>query len=227
MTDRSGLVLAKMAALLAAVLCLSVYPLLLTAVDFDAALLEQPAAMIELDRAAILWLERAMLADMLGFYLLQIPIAIFLHLRLRANPVMNYATVFGVGYCLIGAIGAAALSVAWPTLSVLYQSAPDEAARIALRDSFTMISAVVNLGLWGRAEFLLGALWWICIGFAADGTMRAFRMVSWVLGVATALAWLGNLLSTPLLAEPALMAYMGLVPVWLITMVVSVRSPNA
>ena len=45
MTDRSGLVLAKMAALLAAVLCLSVYPLLLTAVDFDAALLEQPAAM--------------------------------------------------------------------------------------------------------------------------------------------------------------------------------------
>ena len=57
--------------------------------------------------------------------------------------------------------------------------------------------------------------------------MRAFRMVSWVLGVATALAWLGNLLSTPLLAEPALMAYMVLVPVWLITMVVSVRSPNA
>ena len=48
MTDRSGLVLAKMAALLAAVLCLSVYPLLLTAVDFDAALLEQPAAMIDM-----------------------------------------------------------------------------------------------------------------------------------------------------------------------------------
>ncbi len=217
----------RAAALLAAALCLAVYPLLLTGVDFDAALLEHPAAMIELDGAAILWLERAMLADMLGFYLLQIPIAIFLHLRLRANPVMNYATVFGVGYCLIGAIGAAALSVAWPTLSALYQSAPDEAARIALRDSFTTISAVVNVGLWGRAEFLLGALWWILIGFAADGTMRAFRAVSWVLGGATAMAWLGNLVSAPLLAEPALMAYMVLVPVWLITMVVGVRPPNA
>jgi len=67
-----------------------------------------------LDAPALLrW---SMISDMLGFYLMLIPLAVVLWdwLRARNQPLVTLFTLFGVAYLLCGAIGAAILGVVLP-----------------------------------------------------------------------------------------------------------------
>ena len=206
-------------ATVAALGCVGVIYFGLRAVNFDLEAMGDPSGAITGGEAAASFGQLAMLSDVLGFYLLQIPIALFLWRRLRSESgaIIDYATVAGVLYCLTGVIGAAILSVAFPFLIASYENAPDPLTQQSAVQLFALFSEVVNLGLWGRVEFLLAAVWWIGVGVAARPQREKFGWLSILLGAVALLAWAGSMASFRELAAMSVNIYLILTPVWLLS----------
>jgi len=155
-----------------------------------------------------------MILDMLVYYLPLLPLALFLWRWLRArspNWVLFY-TSCGLGYILIGAIGAVILAAVHPPLINAYaQASADQ--RYVLETIFSTIWNMVFGGIWNILEAFLVGVWFLGIGLLLRGEQRLFSIFSIILGISALLGWLGIILDIEALA--LLGAIYGLlVPVW-------------
>lgn len=136
---------------------------------FDLGAFGHPEALLGRNgETAAVW-RIASMADMVS-YLLFAPAIIYLHGRFSAvasQPaghawVAWLVTGSGLGFVLVGAIGAALMASVGPPLLELGQTDP-AAARVAF---LTLLSGV-GVGLWGTLELLLlgvwlaGFMWWV------------------------------------------------------------------
>ena len=155
-----------------------------------------------------------MILDMLVYYLPLLPLALFLWRWLRArgpNWVLFY-TSCGLGYILIGAIGAVILAAVHPPLINAYAQATVE-QRYVLETVFRTIWNMVYRGIWSILDELLVGVWFLGIGLLLRGEQRLFSIFSIILGISALLGWLGIILDIEALA--LLGAIYGLlVPVW-------------
>jgi hypothetical protein len=69
-------------------------------------------------------------------------------------------------------------------------------------------------GLWNRLEVLLAGIWWLGIGLATRKERPAFGNTSMILGAASLLDRIGNILGIGPVAETGLSIYLYLAPVW-------------
>jgi hypothetical protein len=126
----------------------------------------------------------SMIADMLGFYLMLVPLALVLWDRLREKnrQLSTVSTLFGLGYLFFGAAGAAVLSVVLPDqLNAYAQTAVAE--RQVHQLMFLTFSSAIYDGVWGTLNPLLGGVWWVGIGAILRQERRALGWITIVLGI--------------------------------------------
>ena len=156
-----------------------------------------------------------MILDMFSYYLPLLPVALFLWRWLRSrNPdgVLFY-TSCGLGYILIGAIGAAILAAVHPPLINAYVQASVE-QRPVLETVFSAVWNMVYGGMWNILEVLLAGIWFLGIGLLLRSERRLFSIFSIILGISALLDSLGFILGIEALALLGVAIYVLLAPIW-------------
>ncbi len=143
------------------------------------------ATMVDISANRAVIFRLSMVTDMLGSYLLYIPLVVFLRGALRppATPAWQWdaAAAAGIGYGLVGAAGAAAFGVAGRELMSAYLHAASAAEQLAIAASFRTLSVAV-VGLWQLLGTALLGLWWIAVARALPSEWPWFRGTTHVLG---------------------------------------------
>ena len=155
-----------------------------------------------------------LILDMLSYYLPLLPVALFLWrwLRSRDPDWALFYTSCGLGYILVGAIGAAILAAVHPPLINAYAQASVE-QRPVLEAVFSAIGNMVYGGMWGILEVVLAGIWFLGIGLLLRGERRLFSIFSIILGISALLGSLGVILGIEAIA--LLGAIYGLLaPIW-------------
>jgi hypothetical protein len=202
-------------AIAAAPLAIATSVLLFAAVEFDIEAVSDPPGIIRFGARAAPLLFWSMICDVLGFYLLLAPLALFLRssLRARSPGLVDLMTASGLAYMLIGAMGASMLAFAGPPLIVTYAEATGMERDIADAIFRTLTTAVAD-GLWNTLEFGCASVWWVGTGFLLREQGRGVGWVGIVLGVSTFSCAVATIAGSPLAATAAQGVYLGLVPVW-------------
>jgi hypothetical protein len=156
------------------------------------------------------WARWSMLFDMLGYYLLLLPVIFYLHNILeRKTPWANFITSLGFGYVLIGSIGAAILAAVWPSLISEFDVTSTS------KSDFALITSVVVKGLWNQLEVFFSGVWWIMTGVIAINH-RALKITTITLGISCVIDSIGELMQWKFVAETGLTIYLVLAIVWAI-----------
>jgi hypothetical protein len=156
-----------------------------------------------------------MIFDMFGFYLLLLPIAIFLWRWLGARDPdwVRFYTACGLGYILIGAIGASIFAAVHQPLAAAYVHASAEERAVLEIVRSTIVNLVYG-GMWNILEVILAGIWFLGIGLLLRAERRIFSIVSVILGIAALLDSFGNIASVEVLASLGLYIYLLLAPIW-------------
>jgi hypothetical protein len=158
--------------------------------DFDIGVLAaNPAAVPARGPEVATLLRWGAVVDMLG-YLALAPIVVYLRGRLTSSSseqgrplwVIDLLTFGGLGWVLIGSIGAALWASAGPPL-LAASAASSEAASVAGAIGFMTLATAVNVGLWGTLEWLLLPVWLIGVGWLVRTEGRAFGWLAVLAGV--------------------------------------------
>jgi hypothetical protein len=215
MDNRSFRLVAAIAAILSLPLAYGSFVTGLLAVDFNMAALSEPLLLIRTGpRGAELW-RWSMLLDMLGYYLLIVPIVLLLWRWLKApgGDWIRFFTVCLLSYCLIGAMGAAILAATLPPLIVAWQSAA-EAQQVVIETVFSSYMNAVYRGLWNILEEFIAGFGWLGLGLALKGERGTLGLATIILGSACILDSIGSMLNVEALAMPGLYVYLLLAPIW-------------
>lgn len=174
------------------------------------------AAQLQVGVAGAPNLKWMMLSDMFGFYLFSIPAAIYLWVHFKQeNPfLVSVATVAGVFFALVGAIGASILSVAWPVLTIATANASDPAAAQIYTELFRIISLIVTDGMWGRLEFFLSGVWYVGLAFAIWPYRKGFAILTFLNGCFGLLSSSAKILDASEIAGLGLQGVLYATPLW-------------
>ena len=203
-------------AVLSALLAFASAGLLGAAINFSPQAFLNPAASLGLltpgSEHLIRW---GMLCDILGYYLLLAPLALYLHRWLgpKSPHLFPLYTLAGLAYLLIGAIGAATLAAVLPPL---VQSAGQASGvqRETLTIALQIVANGVVVGLWNTLEVILAGVWWLGVGRHLRPERPALGSATIVLGSAALLDAAGVWLGIPLLAALGLNVMLLLAPIW-------------
>lgn len=160
----------------------------------------------------------ATVTEMFGSYLFFLPLVVYLwrELRPKSGTLVDVASAAGLGYAIVGAIGAAVFVAAGEPLIRVYEhaSVPDRAG-IAL--TYRALSDAV-IGIWQYGAAVLGGVSWIGIGLSARRRWPWFAWFSLALGAFGLLAVLGRafgvVYESSLPATPAFLP-LAVWPAWL------------
>ena len=206
---------AALAAMASAPLAYASITLSLASVGFDFDAFSKPLLLLQAGAAgASLW-RWSMLLDIVGYYLLIVPLSLFLcgWLRSKSPGHAELYTLGLLGYSLVGAIGAAMMATIVPPLMLDYASA-DATRRQVLEITFTTASNMVYVGLWNLLEQLLGGIGWIGLGVLLRTERSALGTLSIVVGCCALLDFAGTVLQNETLGMVGLNAYLVLAPAW-------------
>lgn len=156
----------------------------------------------------------SMVADMLGYYLLLVPLAIFLwHWLHHRSPLLAaVSTIAGLGYCLMGAAGAAVLGAVLPALGDQY-SAASAAQREVLLATGSAVANAVYQGIWNTLDAITAGVWWLGIGYLLR-TQRTKIGILWMLtGAAGLIDAVGFMTGVSIIGLIGLSSFIVLVPV--------------
>jgi hypothetical protein len=187
----------------------------LRAVEWDFSTLVDPMASLYVGPDGAPLIRLSMVADMLGYYLPLIPVAIYLWqwLRKRQPGMATLYTVCALFYIVIGAIGASILAAAHPPLITEYATSTG-VRRETVELLFRMTMDLVYGGMWNMLEMLLAGIWWTGIGLAIRAENRALGMMTIVIGVASLIDSIGTMVGSSAIAMIGLPVYILLAPLW-------------
>ena len=185
------------------------------ALDFNMEASTNPALLLSVGADGASLSRWGMILDMLGYYLPLLPVALFLWRWLgpRDPDWVLFYTSCGLGYILIGAIGAVILAAIQPPLISAYAQASVE-QRPALETVFSAVWNMVYGGMWNILGELLAGIWFVGVGLLLRGERRIFSIVTMILGISALLDSLGMILNFEGLALLGLSVYVVLAPIW-------------
>ena len=184
-------------------------------INFSPDVATNPALMLSVGTDGANLLRWGMILDMLGYYLPLLPLALFLQRWLgpRNPDWVRFYTICGLGYILIGAIGASTLAAVQPPLINAYGQASVE-QRYVLETVFITMWNMVFGGIWNILEALLVGVWFLGIGLLVRDERRLFSIFSIILGASALLDSLGMILGIEALFLLGVSIYVFLAPVW-------------
>ena len=185
------------------------------ALDFNMEASTNPALLLSVGADGASLSRWGMILDMLGYYLPLLPVALFLWRWLgpRDPDWVRFYTFCGLGYILIGAIGAVILAAVHPPLISAYSQSSVE-QRPALETVFSAVWNMVYGGMWNILGELLAGIWFVGVGLLLRGERRIFSIVTMILGISALLDSLGMILNFEGLALLGLSIYVVLAPIW-------------
>jgi hypothetical protein len=200
--------------LLSGLLALACMVVGLHAAQYDVDAFADPLRLLDMTGVDRRSLRAFMMLDMLGFYLLLAPIVLASHRFLKERtPWAQTLTACGLAYVLIGAMGAAILAAAWPTILASHSvAAPAEA--LLLRSNFALVTQLVYDGLWNTLEVLLVGIWWCGLGLALWQKNRGFALLTLVTGLFPLLDGMAGMFALAPLHEAMLTGYLVMSIVW-------------
>lgn len=184
-------------------------------VHFNSEFPIDPLMFLSVGASGATLLRWGLILDALGYYLPLLPIALFLHYWLKSkNPMwVHFYTTCGLGYILIGAVGAIALGVVQPPLINAYVQASTE-QRAMLEAIFGAIWSIVYGGMWNILGELLAGIWFLGIGLLLRSERPMLGIVSIIIACSALVDSLGNILGIERLALIGLSLYILLAPIW-------------
>jgi hypothetical protein len=193
--------------------------------DFDA--FAEPSRLLDMTGVDLRSLRAFMLLDMFGFYLLLGPIVLASHRFLaERTPWAQTLTACGLAYVLIGAMGAAILAAAWPSILAAHAVAPAQEA-LLLRSNFALLTQLVYDGLWNTLEVLLAGVWWCGLGLALWPNSRAFAALTVFTGLFPLLDGVAGLFAIAPLHDAMLTGYLVTSIIWPVVLGVALLLPRA
>ena len=185
------------------------------ALDFNMEASTNPALLLSVGADGASLSRWGMILDMFSYYLPLLPVALFLWRWLgpRDPDWVLFYTSCGLGYILIGAIGAVILAAVHPPLISAYAQASVE-QRPALETVFSAVWNMVYGGMWNILGELLAGIWFVGVGLLLRGERRIFSIVTMILGISALLDSLGMILNFEGLALLGLSIYVVLAPIW-------------
>jgi len=185
------------------------------ALDFNMEASTNPALLLSVGADGASLSRWGMILDMLGYYLPLLPVALFLWRWLgpRDPDWVLFYTSCGLGYILVGAIGAVILAAVHPPLISAYSQSSVE-QRPALETVFSAVWNMVYGGMWNILGELLAGIWFVGVGLLLRGERRLFSIFSIILGISALLDSLGFILGIEALALLGVAIYVLLAPFW-------------
>jgi hypothetical protein len=161
----------------------------------------------------------SMILDMLGYYLSLLPVIYLLHDWIKSKSAWsNLITFNGLAYILVGAIGAAILTVAWPYIIMAYPEATPSMQEI-LKANFKFVNDMVYNGMWNLLEMLFAGTWWLAAGILLYRNKFFFiGILTIVLGLSCFADGVAGMFQLAWLHEAALNTYLFLAILWAIIM---------
>jgi hypothetical protein len=212
--DRSFLRVAAITAIVSLPLAAGNILTMFLAVHFNLNAISHPLELIrEGATGAQLW-HWAMVLDILGYYLLIVPVIMALRgsLRPKSPNWVDLASLCLLMYCFIGAIGGAILATALPPLVNSYSTAGSQ--RIVLESIFNSYSNGVYRGMWNLLEEFLAAIGWIGFGLVSWSRHRRLGQTTTLLGLACLVDSVGTALNIDAIGSVGLTVYLILAPIW-------------
>ena len=153
------------------------------------ALLADPGSIVDGGPATAALFRWGAIGDMLYSYLLLVPLALYLHLRLRPRKpwLADLGIIGAFAYIFVGAAGAAILAAAGPPLIEAYPAVgpPD---RVVISTSFHLLTNAVFFGLWQTVDPIPLGTWLLSVGWLMREERRAVGRLLIVLGVSLIVA---------------------------------------
>ena len=134
--------------------------------DFEAALFVRPEDVLGRGpETAVLW-RWGFLGDMLYSYVLLVPLALFLHRRLRERRpwLADLGLAGALAYIFIGGAAAAVLAHAGSSLIEAYEAAA-QSDREAILSSFRLMRDALVFGVWQTLDALTAGTWVMSVGW--------------------------------------------------------------
>lgn len=166
---------------LASLLFLAVY-------GFDIGTFADRGSLVDRGPAVADLLRMAALIDMVG-YLALAPVVVYLHGRFEAAApgrpargwLVGVLAFCGLGFVLVGAVGAVLMASVGPAL--LQAAGGDPAVEAAAHVTFAALGTSVYVGLWGTLELMLYGVWLIGVAWLVRAEGRAFAWFAAVGGL--------------------------------------------
>jgi Domain of unknown function (DUF4386) len=174
-----------------------------------------PAIMLTLPGANAEASRWSMICDMIGYYMLLVPVIYYLHDWMKdKTPWSNVITFCGLAYVLIGTIGASILTIVYPQALKAYGDATPEMQQI-IKSNFEFANSMVYGGMWNLLEVLFAGIWWLFIGWLLFKTgNKAIGIVTILLGCFTMLDGFSGIIASTGLHEITLNVYLYVSIVW-------------
>ena len=154
--------------------------------DLEAAISGNPSAIIDGGPTHAALFRWGAIGDMFFSYLLLVPLAMYLHARLRPRKpwLADLGALGAFAYIFAGGAGAAILAASGPPLIEAYVTAgPSE--RVAILSSFESLRNMVFLGLWQTLDVITLGVWVLSVGWLIRPHRRALGALLVALGVGT------------------------------------------
>ena len=200
----------------AALVLVVVHSLLWDAVRWDGDSLESRMAdLVVIGPAKATLFRLSLVADMVGSYLLLIPLALHLRRRYADRPLVDLATVAALVYGVAGAFTAAALAIAGESL-IREHAAVAVAERAAVASSFRAVMDAA-LGSWQLLCLSAGGVWWLLVGRLLRAEHRWLGLFTVLFGAGSLAVALGRAAGLDYeIAGPATLAFapIGLWAAW-------------
>lgn len=213
-------------ALIAGLLALVSLVIGLIAVSWDFEMFEHASVLIATGPTAAGLIRWSYWLNMLGNYLLLIPLALFLYRWLGSanSGLIQLFTASGILYMVLGAMGSAIFAAAWPYLIETYATSAADYQEILI-SNFEMITKIAGEGFHGVLQDLVGATWFLGIGYFLRSKLKGLGIFGMVVGLFVALNTIGLLLNIEAISLIGLTANILLGPLWSICMgVILIRS---
>lgn len=165
--------------------------------SIEAAVFGTPGAILPGGPSAAALLRWGAFGDALYSYLLLVPLALFLHRRLRPNGpwLADLGGVAALAYIFVGSAGAGILAIAGSSLVDAYAKA-SAAEQPAIALSFDLVRRIVFLALWQLVDAITLGTWILSTGLLLLRERFATSRLLVVLGIAVISASVTTLIGT-------------------------------
>jgi hypothetical protein len=165
--------------------------------------------------------------DMFGFYLPLIPLVLMLYwwLRKKDYEFVTLATICGLAYCLLGALGAAVGSSSISAQMNYYASATMQMKDVH-HAIFILLNDFVEHGVWASLDTFLAGTWLIVINNFLRKERKAIGWFGIITGAFYSCYGIGEVTGLKYLGMIGLSVYLLLTPIWAASVGISVlRKP--